>query len=377
MGGEVARLDTCVTMIDSADFYNNLGSMKTYDDCNMVGTIAELMMDQVEFANVICLNKCDLVNCKQMADIHEKIALLNDKAKIMKSTHSKIDVKEILNTRAYKDKDEFWVSSTKVEANIEARASKDAPDACTARFDIKSFVYRARKPFHPGRLNDLVLKPFFMDPFANYEDEDEEGEAPELSDEEKLKKEQDKKDELEKTQAEASEKQKRRTDLMGELLRSKGFFWLATSNDVIGGWQQAGNVLRIEPESPWMCLLPEDERKELLNEDLVMEDMKNEAGELYEYKDRRQEIVFIGHRMKRDNIQELMDSCLSTDDEMALGPEKWKETMGHLDIINLTLGDKEEEDEGEDEHKDEECRKACELAQRAEEEGPPRKKSKA
>merc|ERR1712024_212145 len=60
--GEVARLDTCVTLIDSADFYNNLGSMKTYDNCEIVGTIAELMMDQVQFANVILLNKMDLVN---------------------------------------------------------------------------------------------------------------------------------------------------------------------------------------------------------------------------------------------------------------------------------------------------------------------------
>merc|ERR1719330_1342632 len=218
---------------------------------------------------------------------------------------------DIINTLMYKDKEEFWVTSTKQEANIEARAGKDAPDACTARFDIKSFVYRARKPFHPGRLNDLVLKPFFMDPFANYdeEDEDEDAETPELSDEEKLKKEQDKREQLEKTQAEATEKQKKRTDLMGELLRSKGFFWLATSNDVIGGWQQAGNVLRIEPESPWMCLLPEDERKELMNEELVMEDMKNEAGELYEYKDRRQEIVFIGHRRKRARMRMRMRSA--------------------------------------------------------------------
>merc|ERR1711923_656783 len=54
--GEVARLDTCVTMIDSSDFYNNLGSMKTHDQCDVVGTIPELMMDQVEFANVIILN---------------------------------------------------------------------------------------------------------------------------------------------------------------------------------------------------------------------------------------------------------------------------------------------------------------------------------
>ena len=162
--GEVARLDTCVTMIDQADFYNNLGSMKIYDQCDVVGTIAELMMDQVEFANVIVLNKTDLVNDKQQADIQEKISLLNPKAKIMKSTQSKINVLDILNTRLYKDKDEFWVTSTKVEANIIARAGKDAPDACTARFDINSFVYRARKPFHPKRLHDKVLEPFFMDP---------------------------------------------------------------------------------------------------------------------------------------------------------------------------------------------------------------------
>ena len=94
-------------MIDSADFHNNLGSMKTYDDCNMVGTIAELMMDQVEFANVICLNKCDLVKEKQVTDLYDKISMLNDKAKIIKSVQSKIDVKDILNTDMYKDKEEF------------------------------------------------------------------------------------------------------------------------------------------------------------------------------------------------------------------------------------------------------------------------------
>merc|ERR1712241_288702 len=80
--GEVARLDTCVTLIDSADFYNNLGSMKIYDQCDMVGTIAELMMDQVEFANVIVLNKSDLINEQQQSDLMEKVSLLNPKAKI-------------------------------------------------------------------------------------------------------------------------------------------------------------------------------------------------------------------------------------------------------------------------------------------------------
>ena len=86
--GEVARLDTCVTMIDSADFYNNLCSMKTYDNCDVVGTIAELMMDQVEFANVIVLNKGDLVSEQQQVDLEEKVTLLNNKAKIVKTTFS-------------------------------------------------------------------------------------------------------------------------------------------------------------------------------------------------------------------------------------------------------------------------------------------------
>merc|ERR1712142_878974 len=177
--GEVARLDTCVTMIDQSEFYTNLGSMMTYDQCDIVGTIAELMMDQVEFANVIVLNKSDLVSEKVQHDIQEKISLLNPKAKLVKSVNSQIDVMDILNTRLYKDAEEFWVSSTKVEENIENRAGKDAPDACTARFDITSFIYRARRPFHPGRLNKLVLEPYFMNPQLDLEEEEEDDEEEE------------------------------------------------------------------------------------------------------------------------------------------------------------------------------------------------------
>ena len=151
--GEVARLDTCVTLIDSADFYNNLGSMSTYDNCDIVGTIAELMMDQVEFANVILLNKIDLVKEEQQKEILEKLQALNPQAKVVKSLQSKIDVMDILNTNLYKDKDDFYVTSTKHESNQdqETEANKNTgkrvPEACTARFDIKSFVYRARYNF--------------------------------------------------------------------------------------------------------------------------------------------------------------------------------------------------------------------------------------
>ena len=117
--------------------------MKTFDECEVVGTIAELMMDQVEFANVILLNKGDLVNEEQQSDIQQKIEMLNPKAKIMKSIHSKINVMEILNTKLYKDKDEFWVTSTKTAQAVEERAERGGgPEACTARFDIKCQVLR-------------------------------------------------------------------------------------------------------------------------------------------------------------------------------------------------------------------------------------------
>ena len=88
------------------------------------------------------------------------------------------------------------------------------------RFGITSFVYRSRRPFHPGRLNELFLEPFFI---MRYEEEN---------------------NELDKLQKRAADKQKLRTKTIGEMLRAKGFLWIATSHDVLGGFQQAGNVVR-------------------------------------------------------------------------------------------------------------------------------------
>ena len=121
--GEVARLDTCVTVVDSAEFYNNLGSMKTYEQGDTMGTIAELLMEQVEFSNVVVLNKGDLVSEEQQADIIEKITLLNPDAKIVKSIQSRVNVMEILNTRLYKPvkgKEEFWIKATQEAEKIES-----------------------------------------------------------------------------------------------------------------------------------------------------------------------------------------------------------------------------------------------------------------
>ena len=140
------------------------------------------------------------------------------------------------------------------------------------RFGITSFVYRARRPFHPGRLYDVFLEPFFVLRFLAEEedeededdedDEDEDGQEKKMSEKEKKEKElkkvireREREERLQILQKEATVKQTKRTGSMGELLRSKGFVWIASTHNIMGGWQQAGNVIRIEAENPWMCFV--------------------------------------------------------------------------------------------------------------------------
>merc|ERR1712045_149281 len=165
--GEVARLDTCITVVDSAEFYNNLASMKTYEQGETVGTIAELMMEQVEFSNVVVVNKGDLVNEEQQHDILEKIALLNPSAKVVRSVQSKVNPLEILNIKLYKadkNKDEFWMAA--------ARAKVDAVEKvldleCCVESMAKEGKKCCKKKSKDGKLVDSGLSQVQLDVVPN------------------------------------------------------------------------------------------------------------------------------------------------------------------------------------------------------------------
>merc|ERR1712117_241891 len=186
---------------------------------------------------------------------------------------------------------------------------------------------------------------YFMDPIGDCGDDDDEEDDSGVEEDgnkeaQKLKEEEERKQEEKEYQEEANIKYKKRQADFGDLLRSKGFLWVATSHNTIGAWQQAGSVLRITPEVRWMCL----QELDAVDMGLIKADMVAPDGTEYEYKDRRQEIVFIGHKMNVDAIKNLLDSCLLTDEEFALGPEKWKEVFAEFNELNFEIQDEEEEE---------------------------------
>ena len=112
-------------------------------------------------------------------------------------------------------------------------------------------MYRARRPFHPGRLYDDFFQPYFMMRYEEGQPE-EEKEGPELQ------------SHVEKLQKEAAKKQPKRMKFMGELLRSKGFVWIATTNSIMGGLQQAGNILRYGFVSTFLRILHWDQSRSMV-----------------------------------------------------------------------------------------------------------------
>ena len=259
------------------------------------------MMEQVEFSNVVILNKTDLVNEEQQMDILDRISILNPKVKVLKSYQSKINVMAILNTKMYSKEDmtensviaealkvkEATEKAEEIENCCEKTLNEEGIKCCKKkarngqeidsglskiilgvvsnnkemtrhekRFGITSFIYRARRPFHPGRLYDYFLDPFFIFHGSRKEEIEETSK-------------------LEKLQKDAGLKQERRSKHLGGLMRSKGYVWIATSQYFMGAWQQAGNVLRVKPNRPWLCEIrhmwegsPSEEvvKKELLQE---------------------------------------------------------------------------------------------------------------
>eukprot|EP00537_Pseudo-nitzschia_pungens_P000407 CAMPEP_0172361308 /NCGR_PEP_ID=MMETSP1060-20121228/5158_1 /TAXON_ID=37318 /ORGANISM="Pseudo-nitzschia pungens, Strain cf. cingulata" /LENGTH=521 /DNA_ID=CAMNT_0013083533 /DNA_START=20 /DNA_END=1585 /DNA_ORIENTATION=- len=378
--GEVAKMDTIVTVVDSAEFLQNLDLMDDPDRKDY----PRLLVDQVEYANVVLLNKTDLVNESQLEEVKERVSLLaGEGVKIIECENSTIDPSLVVDTKLFNAKDfdlskflqKFEVEQSKScckksEAKGESPCCKRARTIDSGKsqvilpskkvsntrhqenYKITSFVYRAHRPFAPMKLYETFIDAFFMME-EDEEDEDEEESKDEEGDEEmkvedadadenigappeKKKKIDDEQAEtdsemgkaraeaIQRMQEEGAAKKKLRIEAVGSLLRMKGYLWQGNSHDLIGYISAAGNVSRLESPGKWNCLDPRfyqgsDEEQREMRKSWVAP-----------YGDRRQELVFIGQDLNHKSIQELLDSCLLTDEQMAMGVDGWKATFGDI-----------------------------------------------
>ena len=283
---DLAQLDTMVTVVDAANFQRDFQSsddlverkmgLSDEDERNVV----DLLTDQVEFANVILLNKCDQIEENDKRTLLGVLRNLNPKARIIETVRGQIDPAQIMGTGL------FSLDEAGAQPGwLEVPRGQEQPE--TDEYGISSFVYRARRPFHAARLWTRL-------------DLDE--------------------------------------GILAGVIRSKGFLWIASRHDYAYSWSQAGVSVQLNPAGYWWSAAPEEEWPEDTpeNAELLADIQAEFEGP---HGDRRQEIVFIGIDMDRPVIESLLEDCLLTDEEMEQGPTAWEKYEDPLPSIELDADD--------------------------------------
>ncbi|KAL0939881.1 cobW domain-containing protein [Colletotrichum truncatum] len=343
-----ARLDTTVTVIDAFTIFNDfhtsdlLSSRRDDVVPEDERTVSDLMVDQIEFADVIVLNKIDMVTKKDLARVLDLIKKLNPRAKILESNYGKIDVNEIVNTNTFDLKvaqsGVGWLQDLHAMTVREVNGRKKiTPKPETEEYNVRNFIYSRTRPFHPRRLWSLIYDKFILqmeapegeddemdedeDDDADMSDVEKEDEEWEDDEEEKDDEDDDMEDSLEPPSNDVILANKTADPLFNRLFRSKGEFYLATRPHRAGDWSQAGAMLTMTGGRPWFCTLsPEDYLTGDPEVDaLVAHDIKKGG----EWGDRRQELVFIGENLDIKGLEKALDECLLNDDEW----KKWQKVM--------------------------------------------------
>ena len=255
-------IDTMVTVVDGFNFFKDFGSAQTLEDIKATNiendkrTLVNLLVDQIEFANVIILNKTDLISETQLQYLKATITKLNPIAKIICSEMSKVDPKEILNTRL------FNFEKAEMSAGwMQELEGMHTPE--TEEYGISSFVYRNEKPFHPNRFWQFISK-----------------------------------------------------DFPQTIIRSKGLFWLASRQDQAINWSQAGGSMKAEGAGVWWASMPFGDRIKHQsfadNKEIIEERWTADFG------DKLNELVFIGIHLNEKDVREMLDKCICTEEEIML-----------------------------------------------------------
>ena len=265
---DVSKLDTMVTIVDAANFlkdYDEAKSLKdTGESLESLGeederSVADLLVDQIEFADVLLISKTDLVEKSELDKLIAIIKTLNTSAKIIPISNGKVDIENILNTGLFD-----FDKAEQAPGWLKEMRGEHIPE--TEEYGISSFAYKARKPFYPQKFFDFLHS----------------------------------------------------KNLSGKLIRSKGYFWLATRPQFAGHWSQAGGIARYGFAGMFWKAVPEEQWP--LDQD-SLDSIKENWEE--PFGDMRQELVFIGQGLDKEQVFKELDACLLTDEDLLQGKDHW------------------------------------------------------
>ncbi|MDN6865129.1 MULTISPECIES: zinc metallochaperone GTPase ZigA [Pseudomonas] len=263
---DIARLDTMVTVVDGINFlldYQAAESLASRGETlgeEDERSITDLLIEQIEFADVILISKIDLISQHEREELMAILERLNAHAKIIPMVIGEVPLDQILNTGRFD-----FERAAQAPGWLQELRGEHVPE--TEEYGIASTAYRARRPFHPQRFYDFIDRPW----------------------------------------------------VNGKLLRSKGFFWLASKHQDAGSWSQAGGLMRHGFAGRWWRFVPKNQWPQ--DEESVAAIMGNWQ---LSNGDCRQELVFIGQHIDFAQLRAELDACLLTDEEMALGVDGWR-----------------------------------------------------
>lgn len=256
----ICRLDTMVTVVDANRFVNDIHSEDLLVDRNQGAdvtderSIADLLIDQVEFCDVLVLNKTDLVTNEALDKLEHILRTLQPDAKIIKTTQSQVDINDVLDTGRF-DFEKASNSAGWIKELTEGGHETHTPE--TEEYGMNSFVYSRRLPFHAKRFNDWLEQ------------------------------------------------------MPQNIVRSKGIVWLAQYNEVACLLSQAGSSCNISPVTYWVASMSKEKREEILAQ-------RRDVAESWdiEYGDRNTQFVIIGTDLDQEKIEKELDECLLNSSEI-------------------------------------------------------------
>jgi len=223
--------------------------------------VADLLVEQVEFADILLISKTDLVSEQELARLKSILQTLNTEAIQIPIEHGKVPLDKVLNTGRFS-----FERAQQSPGWLKEMRGEHVPE--TEEFGISSFSYEARRPFDPQKFYDFIHS----------------------------------------------------KDIAGKLIRSKGFFWLATRPQLAGSWSQAGGMARYGAAGLFWKAVPKEQWPEDPEYLKAIEEQWMEP-----FGDMRQELVFIGQGLNKNDIIERLDRCLLTDDQLIQGHHVWAE----------------------------------------------------